>query len=93
MIDTHAILLTRDELEALVDQRIAAAVAKISVAPSELMTLMEVCDLLKLSRKTVSHYMQKDGLPHTPVANNTRVSRFKRSEVLAWWDTRQKGKR
>jgi excisionase family DNA binding protein len=75
-----AVVMTQDELEALIDARIAADKAK-PVVEKQLLTLNEVAKLLGLSRKTVAKYMREEGLPHTPYG---RVSRFDRAAVLAW---------
>jgi excisionase family DNA binding protein len=72
--------MTQAELEALVDSRIAAAMA-LPVVEKQLLTLNEVSTLLGLSRKTVAKYVREEGLPHTPYG---RVSRFDRAAILAW---------
>lgn len=77
-----AILLTEAELEALIDRRIALAVT--TQHEKEILNLTEVCVLLGVTRKTVSRYM-REGMPHTPVSPGSRVNRFHRSQVLAWW--------
>lgn len=85
-----AIILTEAELDARIEERATAIVAKLMPAqPAELMTLSQVCELLQLSRNTVRKHML-EGMPHTPVANRSRVSRFKRADVLAWWAQRSK---
>ncbi len=79
-----AILMTEEELDARIEQKVALALAAAAAAgPKETLTLTEVCALLAVTRRTVLTFIQERGLPHTPIG--PRKNRFIRSEVLAWW--------
>lgn len=86
-----AILMTQEELEALIDRRVSAALLTVAPAPAELMSLAQVCELMGVTRATVAKWIREDGFPHVPIGN--RTNRFKRSEVLAWKRPAHGGKR
>lgn len=87
-----AIMLSEAELEALIDRRVDAKLAKVAPAQvKENLNMAEVCELLGVSRKTIAHYVKSEGLPHVPVGK--RENRFIRSKVLAWQEARQRENR
>lgn len=87
-----AIVMTEEELDARIEQRVAAVLAKLGpVQQKENLTMSDVCELLGVSRKTVGGYIKNDGMPAIPIGK--REHRFSRAKVLEWWHARERSNR
>jgi len=81
-----AVTLTVDELEGLVRKVVRESNAE-QALQSDVMTRVELAAFLKVTDKTITKYVDKDGLPGHKIGPSEW--RFLRSEVLEWMKGRK----
>jgi excisionase family DNA binding protein len=85
------VMLTASDLEQLVEHRVRAAVRDEveRLCEPRFLTIAEVAEMLRLSTKTVTNLVRKEGLP---VARQLgRELRFERDRVVEWMRARVSG--
>jgi excisionase family DNA binding protein len=85
------VMLTAAELEQLLEQRVRSAIRDEveRLCEPRFLTIAEVAEMLRLSTKTVTNLVRKEGLP---VARQLgRELRFERDRVVEWMRARGTG--
>ncbi len=76
-------LFDEQQLEELVIRAVRRALdERLATLEHDLLTKEQVAQLLSVTTRTVTTYMQREGLPHTKRGGRAE---FKRSEVINWW--------
>lgn len=81
------VVLSPEQLEALVRKAVRAELGERASEASEVMTREQVAELLSVDVRTITTYVKKKGLPATKLGGNEW--RFRRSDVLRWIEERK----
>lgn len=81
----RVVSLTETDLEALLERAASAGAARVS-PPPEILTAEETAALLRLNAQTVQRLAAAGEIPSKRLG---REWRFRRSEILAWFESKQ----